>query len=161
MLLASCHFYALRPIGRVMPADSDSRAEVRHMVRQDPWKTCDVWREYKRDSTYWDRSLLVEIALQHFLVSWFHWPLLSWKRNSQELLLESLVVLVPSAGSCFFLAEVWLLLLGHATSADLWTELLVYQWSVSEWIKLPLLTHVDWTADFLTKQIGFAPMKNF
>ena len=32
-------------IGRVMSAETDSCAE-----RQDPWRTHDVWREYKKDS---------------------------------------------------------------------------------------------------------------
>ena len=24
-------------------------SKVRHVLRQDPWRTCDVWREYKKD----------------------------------------------------------------------------------------------------------------
>lgn len=27
--------------------ETDSGAEARHMVNQDPWRTGDVWREYK------------------------------------------------------------------------------------------------------------------
>lgn len=28
-----------------------ARAGARHMVRQDQWRTCAVWKEYKLDST--------------------------------------------------------------------------------------------------------------
>jgi hypothetical protein len=43
----SCHFPGLRLIVRVMSAETDAFAEARHVLRQDTWKTCDVWREYK------------------------------------------------------------------------------------------------------------------
>ena len=33
-----------------MSAETDARAEARHIMKQDPWKTCGVWREYKTHS---------------------------------------------------------------------------------------------------------------
>lgn len=35
---------------------------------QDPGRTRDLWREYKKDLTDCGRGLLVELALQRFLV---------------------------------------------------------------------------------------------
>jgi hypothetical protein len=40
----SCHYWGLRLIGRVMSAKTNTHAEARHMVRQDLWRTHDVWR---------------------------------------------------------------------------------------------------------------------
>ena len=40
----SGYFCRLGLIGRVMSARTVSLAEVRHMVKQGPWRTCDVWR---------------------------------------------------------------------------------------------------------------------
>jgi hypothetical protein len=48
--VASCHFFRLKLIGRVMSAETDSYEVLlsqAHMLRKDPWKTHDVWREYK------------------------------------------------------------------------------------------------------------------
>ena len=42
-----------------------------------------------------------------------------------------------------------------------WAGLLVYSWSVFKWMEQPLLIPVNWTADFLTTQMGFAPKNNF
>ena len=41
------------------------------MLRQDPWRTHDVWREYKKDLTVTgaELGLLVELVVQLFLVS--------------------------------------------------------------------------------------------
>ena len=47
---ASYHFRGLGLIGRVMSDDTDSAGVLlsqTHMLRQDLWGTCDVWREYK------------------------------------------------------------------------------------------------------------------
>ena len=55
--LASYQFSGLGPIGRVLSAEADTCAKARHEVRQDPWMTCDVWRECRQDSTDWERSL--------------------------------------------------------------------------------------------------------
>ena len=45
--VVSCSFLGTGPIGRVMSADTDSYTEVRLMLRQDSWKTCDAWMEHK------------------------------------------------------------------------------------------------------------------
>jgi hypothetical protein len=68
VLVASCCFCGLGPISRVMSAETDSWAEARHLVMQDPWRTCDVWREYKKNLPGCRRGLLVELTLQGFLV---------------------------------------------------------------------------------------------
>ena len=44
---AYCCFLRLRMIGKLMTAKSDSDAEVRHLARQDAWRTHEVWREHK------------------------------------------------------------------------------------------------------------------
>ena len=50
LLVMAGGFLPLLPtwsLSRAISAETDSCAEVRHTVRQDPWRTCDVWREYK------------------------------------------------------------------------------------------------------------------
>ena len=42
-----------------------------------------------------------------------------------------------------------------------WAGLLVYSWSVFKWMEQPLLIPVNWTAEFLTTQMGFAPKNYF
>ena len=37
--------------GRVMSAETVAQTDARHLLRQDPWRTHDVWREYKKDLT--------------------------------------------------------------------------------------------------------------
>jgi hypothetical protein len=32
-----------------MSTETNSHPETRHMLRQEPWRTCDVWREYKKE----------------------------------------------------------------------------------------------------------------
>jgi hypothetical protein len=118
-----------------------TQVEARHVLRQDPWRTCDVSRDYKKNSTDSDKGwlgLLIELAVQCLLVSHLPWYLLSWEHLSGELLLASLWV---------FPAEAWLSLLGSAITADssllfwlYWTRLLVYPESVLEWIELMVLT---------------------
>jgi hypothetical protein len=44
----SCCFLGLGLIGRVMSAETNARAEERLVLRQDTWRTRDVWGEYKR-----------------------------------------------------------------------------------------------------------------
>ena len=56
MLVASCWFQGLWPIGRVISADTDSPAELRHMVGQDLWSIHDDWREYKWGSMNTERA---------------------------------------------------------------------------------------------------------
>ena len=34
-----------------MSSDTDASPEARNVIRQDPWKTCDVLKEYKTHST--------------------------------------------------------------------------------------------------------------
>jgi hypothetical protein len=68
--VASCHFLRLGEIDRVMLADRElSGGSLRqtYMLRQDLWKTSDVWRMCKEDSVDSDEGL----ALQCFLVSTF------------------------------------------------------------------------------------------
>ena len=38
-------------MGRMMSAETDSCADVRHVLRQGPWRALKVWRENKKDST--------------------------------------------------------------------------------------------------------------
>lgn len=33
--------------GRVISAEKDAHAEARYVMRQDPWRTGDIWSEYK------------------------------------------------------------------------------------------------------------------
>jgi hypothetical protein len=50
-----------------MLAETDSCAEAKHMVRQDPWGTYDIWREYKNDSKDSDRfelNLIIYLAVK-------------------------------------------------------------------------------------------------
>jgi hypothetical protein len=50
VLVASCRFSGLWLIGRVMLADTDSHGVLlsqTHVLRQDPLRTHDVWREDK------------------------------------------------------------------------------------------------------------------
>jgi hypothetical protein len=47
--VASCCFHRLGLIGRVMSTETDACAKARHMLRQDPWRASDFWREYKKD----------------------------------------------------------------------------------------------------------------
>lgn len=35
----------------------NSQAKARHLVRQDLWRTCEVWREYKGDPIDSERKL--------------------------------------------------------------------------------------------------------
>lgn len=44
----SCYFHGLQLTDRVVSAKADSRMEARHMPRQDPWRTHDVWRNINR-----------------------------------------------------------------------------------------------------------------
>ena len=44
-------------MGRVMSAETDIWAEVRHVMRQGPRRTRDIWRANKQDSTDWERSV--------------------------------------------------------------------------------------------------------
>jgi hypothetical protein len=37
-------FIGLGLIGRVISAETDARTEARPMLKQDPWRTHDVWR---------------------------------------------------------------------------------------------------------------------
>ena len=53
-LLVVCNFFGL--IGRVTSAETDSYAEARHLLRQDPWRTGGILREYKKDSMDSDRG---------------------------------------------------------------------------------------------------------
>ena len=46
-----CHFCGLGLIGRVMSIEADTDGEARHVLRQDLWRTHDVWRGYKKDWT--------------------------------------------------------------------------------------------------------------
>jgi hypothetical protein len=54
--VASWRFQGLRLIDRVISAEMDSCAETRHVLRQGPWKTRDVWRGYKKDLMDSDRG---------------------------------------------------------------------------------------------------------
>ena len=89
--------------------------------------------------------LLVELALQSLLV--FSWPLLCWDRHGKESLLASLVMLI--------------LLLTCANSANT-TELDC--WHIHEVFVSGLSCHcrpMNWSADFLTMQMGISPRSNF
>jgi hypothetical protein len=44
--LASCCFRGLEPIGTVIAAEIDAHDEARPVVRQDPWRTGDIWGEH-------------------------------------------------------------------------------------------------------------------
>ena len=163
------------PIGRIS-ADIDL-VEVlpsqTHMLKQDTW-----WSKTHGGHMMFGGSIngtqrtVREACLHSYLckTSWSHvspdlWFIerstvknLSWCSWWSWLLLLT----------CANLAEAWLSLLGHATTADscllywhYWTGMLVYSWSICKWIELPLLNPVNWTADFLTMQMGFAPKNNF
>ena len=58
----------------MMSAETDSHAEARHVLRQDPRRTRDVWRDINR--TQWivtvmeaELGLFIELAVQFLLVS--------------------------------------------------------------------------------------------
>ena len=98
---------------------------------------------------HYERGLLVELALQHFLVLSLRRSLLHWKRHDKELLLVFLLVLVPPADlclavsaarlyhHCWFMFAIptlpnWIfgilmkyLWMDWAAAADLWTKLLI------------------------------------
>ena len=73
VLVASCCFCGLRPLGRVVSANTDSCGVLLRQTRvprqdtstrQDQGRTRDVWQEYKWDSKDRERGLLIELAVQ-------------------------------------------------------------------------------------------------
>ena len=97
----SCHFCILRLIGLVMSAETDSCAEAAYMLMQDRRGHMMFGWSIKR--TLWivmgaGLGLLIELAVQHFLVLHLCWSSLCWKRNSWELLLVFLPV--SAVGLC-------------------------------------------------------------
>ena len=128
------------------------------LMRQDPGKTYDVWRVLKRPG--WtvmesEVSLLIEVVVQVLLVSSLHLFPVHWKRATSKNFswhsCESLLLILAKG-------ETLLSLLGSTTTADTcllswlyWTGLLVYLWSVCEWIKLPLPANL-WTELLISRQ---------
>jgi hypothetical protein len=136
-----------------------------HMLRQNSWRTQEVWRTYKEDSTTSDRGR-ARLAYGASLCNPC-WSLvctdLYWERHSQELLL--MFLLVPLVDLCQ--AEAWLSLLDHITAvanpilpswtagvsvkclqmdqaaaADLWTELRISKQYRRELLQRTLLKQV-------------------
>jgi hypothetical protein len=69
---SSCSFFGLQSIGRVMSAETDSHAEARTLVRQDPWKHVIFGGRINR--TAWTVKMarlgvLIELAVQHLVLS--------------------------------------------------------------------------------------------
>lgn len=112
------------------------RLRQMHLLRQDRWRTCDVWREHKKDSTDCDGgwAWLGYIA-KHFLVSSIFTDLHFAERHSRELLLAFLQV--PPADLCWG----WGLAVSAGHCYRCWP--------------------VNWTADFLTTQMAVAPKNHF
>ena len=111
------------------------------LLKQACERTCDVWRYINRTQrtvTKAELGLLIELAIQCLWVSCLHWSSLPWEKISwHSCWLWSLLLTGAEA-------EAWLSLLGSADSCLLsglyWTRLLVYPWSVCEWIELLPLT---------------------
>jgi hypothetical protein len=40
----------------IMSAETDSHAEARYMLRKDPWRTSDIWKECKKELMGSDRG---------------------------------------------------------------------------------------------------------
>jgi hypothetical protein len=153
----SWHFCGFGPIGRMMLADRDSwsfaktDSRARHMC----WgKThgghvmfAESMTRTQQTVTEAELGLLIDLTLQSFLLSHVCCSSLCLERHSQELLLVSLVVLMPPADSCWFRMRLFLLgcttaaailtllnltvgvsvkclWVDRAAAADLWTELL-------------------------------------
>ena len=124
--VASCHFWVLGSIGRVM------LAETRHVMRQDLWRTHDIWREYKWDPT--DQAC--------------------WERHSLDLLVTPLLAQIPPAW--LFLLGHAIRCNPGTTELDCWCVCEVFA-SGSSWCSWP----VNWAVDLLTMQMGFAPKNHF
>ena len=72
-------FLGIGLIGRVMPAETDSRAEARHV--EDTW----CLEEVQKDSIDYEAAelgFLIELAVQCLLVSPLCWSLIAWERHS-------------------------------------------------------------------------------
>ena len=55
-------------IGRVMSIERVASAEARHLLKEDRWRTSDIWREYKttlQTVTEAELGLLIELAVQN------------------------------------------------------------------------------------------------
>jgi len=128
-------FFRLGLIGRVMSAEADS-CKTRLVLRQDLWRTCDVWREKKRTQWTVRRACLYSKMLLGFVPSLIFASL----REAQPKTFPGFPIcsswqLVPiqlrPGGSC------WVVLL---LSWHCWTGLVVYPWSLCDRMELPLLT---------------------
>ena len=103
----------------------------------------------QRTVTEAELGLSIELPVQCLLISRLLRSSLHWESHSQKLFLEFLLALIPPADLC----PGW----GLAVSArychcsrflfTILTGLLVYLWSVCEWIKL-LLIRVTWNSQF-------------
>jgi hypothetical protein len=121
-----------------------------YILRQDQWRTQDVWQEYKKDLTVMEAELglLIELAEQLLLVLSLHWASLCWERHSGELFLALLPGpsgwLVPSLRPGYLCKVMPLLLIyvwyPNSTKLDRWSicEVLVSRsschcWPVNHW----------------------------
>lgn len=50
LLQISCCSYRFGMIDKMVSTETDSHTETRHVIRQDPWRTHNIWKEYKKDS---------------------------------------------------------------------------------------------------------------
>jgi hypothetical protein len=139
VLEASCHFCRLGSMGRVRSADTDSPGVLlrqTHLVfgwGKSCGRTCDLWKEYKSDSTDSDGGWLAQLALQQFWVSrlqlcWSsrHWG--AWQRTSPG---------VPADPGC----SCWLMQTQWRPGCFCWVTPLV----------VAVLTLLNWAADVTVK----------
>jgi hypothetical protein len=114
----SYHFHGLGLIGVVISAETDTYAEVRHVLRQVPWRICDIWREYKKDLTNsdGDRAWLVYRTSCAILVGLESLLIFTSLREAQLRTSPGIHSFWPLL-TCAK-AEAWLSLLGSVTTAD-------------------------------------------
>ena len=124
-----------------------------YMLRQDPWRTHDLWMEYTKDMAYsdfggnikgiWQTVTEEELGLRH-------------RKNVSWHFCSSLLLTLAEA-------EPWKSLLGSTTIADLcllfhlyWTRLLIYSWSVELLTYEPFPdTQMGAASKNLSKQVHF------
>ena len=129
-------------------AKTDSHAEVRLVVRQDPWRARDVWRECKQDSMDSDRVFhrsICNASWSRVFTDLHFVEREAWQRTSPSIVTPAdwcwfgwgLAIPTGSCHHCLFMFAILTILnwtadvfvkclqVGQAAATDLWTELLI------------------------------------